>query len=108
MATHDVKLKFPEFNLGKSDVAFSIRKDDELLGELRISHGAPVWFPANASHGYKLSWSKLGALLKSTAPAGLKSAETASARPTLTKIPALRGDFFCRAKAVQGPTRAGG
>ncbi len=63
-ATHDVKLEFPEFNLGKSDVAFSIRKDDELLGELRISHGTPVWFPANASHGYKLSWSKLGALFE--------------------------------------------
>ncbi len=40
-ATHDVKLEFPEFNLGKSDVAFSIRKDDELLGELRISGVVP-------------------------------------------------------------------
>ena len=64
MANHDVKLKFPDFTLGKADVAFTVRKDEEMLGELRISHGAPVWFPANTEYGYKLSWSKLDALFK--------------------------------------------
>jgi hypothetical protein len=61
VATHDVKLKFPEFNLGKSDVAFSIRKDDELLGELRISHGRRCGsrpMPATATSCRGASWER--------------------------------------------------
>ncbi|MBX9719988.1 MAG: hypothetical protein K2X81_01230 [Candidatus Obscuribacterales bacterium] len=64
MATHDVKLQLPELGLGKSDVSFMVKKDDETLGELRISHGAAVWFPSGNSYGYKLSWTKLASLFE--------------------------------------------
>ncbi len=64
MATHSVTFNPPSLELGKADIAFSIKKDDAKIGELRISNGAAVWFPASNTYGYKLSWSKLADLFQ--------------------------------------------
>ena len=62
LATHRVLLTTPPLEVGKADVRIDIRKDDEKLGELRISHGSAVWFPNGNTYGYKLSWSKIDEL----------------------------------------------
>jgi len=56
MATHTVKFKIPEKDLGKADISFSITRDGEKFGELKISNGSVVWFPKNSPKGYKWGW----------------------------------------------------
>ena len=57
-------MQTPETQLGKSDVVFNISNNHEKIGELRISKGAPVWFPAKAKKGFRLSWSRFGELME--------------------------------------------
>ncbi len=64
MAVHKVSLGVPTLELGKADVTFSVRKDSSKLGQLHVSNGAAVWFPANKQYGYKLSWVKLAELFE--------------------------------------------
>ena len=59
MATHTVKFNLPERELGKADITFAVRKDNEKFGELKISNGSAVWFPKNGKQGYRLNWSAL-------------------------------------------------
>ena len=58
MAKHDVRFQVPWRSLGKEDVTFRVMADDELLGTLKVSKGAVVWWPGNAKLGYKLSWTR--------------------------------------------------
>jgi hypothetical protein len=51
MATHTVKFTLPERELGKADITFEVRKDNEKFGA--------VWFPRNGKQGYRIGWSKL-------------------------------------------------
>ena len=46
----------PWRSLGKEDVVFHVVQDDELLGTLKVSKGAVVWWPGNAKLGYKLTF----------------------------------------------------
>lgn len=62
VATHRVLLTTPPLEVGKADVRLDIRKNDEKLGELRVSHGSAVWFPNGNMYGYKLSWTKIDEL----------------------------------------------
>ena len=55
-----VSMLAPGMSLGRNDVVFNIVNNHEKIGELRISKGAPVWFPAKAKKGFRLSWSRLG------------------------------------------------
>ena len=64
MAVHKVNVSLPDQELGKADAIFSIKKDGSKLGQLHISSGAAVWFPANKQYGYKLSWAKLSELFE--------------------------------------------
>jgi len=59
MATHKVNLQLPTVSLGKTDVVFNINTNGFKAGELRVSHGAVVWFPASAKMGYRISWERL-------------------------------------------------
>lgn len=72
MAIHKVSLAVPTVELGKTDATFSVKKDSSKLGQLHVSHGAVVWFPANKQYGYKLSWAKLAQLFEEH---GLEKAE---------------------------------
>ena len=68
MAKHVVEVTSPKSVLGKADTIyeiFTINDDDSepgkprKLGELRISHGAVVWYPTGASYAKKLTWTQL-------------------------------------------------
>jgi hypothetical protein len=59
---HRVTFTIPHRPLGKADVTFDVALDDDRLGELLISKGAVVWFPAHKKYGYKLSWSRFDRL----------------------------------------------
>ena len=58
MARHDVKFTVPKRSLGKTDVVFTIDRDGEYFGELKISNGAVVWVPRYAKTEYVISWSR--------------------------------------------------
>jgi hypothetical protein len=65
---HDVQFCIPPRQLGRSDVEFVVKKDDELLGTLKISNGSIVWFPKNAQIGHRMSWLKFDELMVDHAP----------------------------------------
>lgn len=62
---HEVDFSIPTRSLGRSDVEFNIRLDGEKLGTLRVSKGSVVWFPTDASYGYKIGWSAFDQLMQS-------------------------------------------
>lgn len=64
MATHRVLITTPPLEIGRADVSLEIRRDNEKLGELKVSHGSAVWFPNGNIYGYKLEWSKIAALFE--------------------------------------------
>lgn len=59
MAKHTIEVTPPTFELGKVDAIFAIKQDGAKFGELRISHGAAVWYPTGATYAKKLSWAQL-------------------------------------------------
>ena len=59
MPKHVVEVTPPTFELGKADTIFAINQDGSKFGELRISHGAAVWYPTGASYAKKLTWTQL-------------------------------------------------
>jgi hypothetical protein len=59
MARHWVSFQVPWRNLGKEDVVFKVEiEDEELLGTLKVSKGAVVWWPGKAKLGYKMTWER--------------------------------------------------
>jgi len=60
---HKVKMDVPTIEMGKADAVFSVKQDGETIGALHVSRGAIVWFPANHTFGYKLSWKKFAELM---------------------------------------------
>ena len=69
---HKVTFTIPERELGTADIEFSVDKDGDKLGTLKISKGSIVWFPKHArrgadNNGFKLSWSKFDQLMQENA-----------------------------------------
>jgi hypothetical protein len=58
MAKHGVRFQVPWRGLGKEDVVFQVVENDELLGTLKVSKGAVVWWPGRAKLGYKMTWDR--------------------------------------------------
>lgn len=58
MATHSVNFTLPWRPLGKEDALFRVIADGDLLGTLKVSKGAVVWWPGNAKLGYKMTWER--------------------------------------------------
>lgn len=61
---HQVRFSIPERELGNADIEFRIKKNGKVLGTLRISKGALVWFTKDTSYGHKLSWTDLDTFMK--------------------------------------------
>ena len=56
---YSVQLMVPSRPLGKSDVEFIVSTPDNgVLGTLKVSKGALVWFPKKTTYGYKVTWKK--------------------------------------------------
>ena len=64
MAKHDVSFDVPKRQLGKTDVNFFIRRDNEVLGKLSISNGSIVWFPKLSRKGRKMSWKRFDEMMQ--------------------------------------------
>ena len=62
---HELWLAINSFvEIGKEDAIFTVNQDNDLLGELRVSKGAVVWYPKGGKIGYKLEWSRFARLMK--------------------------------------------
>jgi hypothetical protein len=55
---YDVSFEVPERLLGKSDVSFVVKGEDGVIGTLKVSKGAVVWYPKKTTYGYKATWDK--------------------------------------------------
>ena len=64
MAKHEVRFVLPWRRLGKEDVIFRVVQDDELLGTLKVSQGAVVWWPGKAKLGYKMTWERFDQMMR--------------------------------------------
>ncbi len=64
MAQHEVKFTVPERPLGRADVEFSVKRDGEAIGRLKISNGSIVWVPKNKKYGFKLGWVRFDELME--------------------------------------------
>jgi len=56
---HKVTFYVPERPLGGRDIQFDVKKDEAMLGTLKVSRGGVVWRPRDNVYGYFLLWSKL-------------------------------------------------
>jgi hypothetical protein len=61
---HDVRFQVPWRGLGKEDVVFRVSADDELLGTLKVSKGAVVWWPGKGKLGYKMRWERFDRFMR--------------------------------------------
>lgn len=64
MAKHDVSFIVPERLLGKADIEFKVKRNNEILGRLKVSNGSIVWVPKSATYGYKVDWVKFDQVMK--------------------------------------------
>ena len=55
---YQVQFKVPTRLLGKSDVNFIVKDDNGVLGTLKVSKGAVVWYPKKTNYGFKADWEK--------------------------------------------------
>ena len=64
MAQHEVKFTVPERPLGKADVEFSVKRDGDAFGRLKVSNGTIVWVPKNKTYGLRLGWVRFHELMR--------------------------------------------
>ena len=60
---HGVEFRVPALALRKSDVVFTVFRDEETLGTLYVSRGALVWWSRSGKVGRKLPWDRFDDLL---------------------------------------------
>jgi len=73
MGQHRVNFNVPDRPLAHADVIFTVYEDDDKFGELRVSKGAVVWFPANKVRGYRMTWKQLDRLAKKVSRGGKRT-----------------------------------
>lgn len=61
---HKVLFNIPDRELGKSDIKFKVRKNNEVFGMLEISKGGLVWYRKGNSYGNKIGWLKFDSVMK--------------------------------------------
>lgn len=59
---YDVDFTMPTRKLGKSDVSFVVKTEEGVLGTLKVSKGAVVWYPKKTNYGYKATWKRFHAI----------------------------------------------
>jgi hypothetical protein len=64
MAAHKVEFTLPTRELGRADIEFKVRRDDQLFGTLEVSNGSLVWFRADTTYGLKIDWAKFDGLMQ--------------------------------------------
>jgi len=56
MPQHEIEIELPPKSVLNSDVVFTVRSDDQLLGELLVSRGSVGWRPASHRREFHLEW----------------------------------------------------
>jgi hypothetical protein len=64
MAIHKVSFNVPDRPLAHADVIFTVARNGEKFGELRVSKGGIAWFPANKVKGQLINWVQLDRLAR--------------------------------------------
>ncbi|HEY3242532.1 MAG TPA: hypothetical protein VGM03_04195 [Phycisphaerae bacterium] len=62
--SYHVVFQVPERPVGYRDIPFQIKRDDALLGRLKVSKGGIVWLPGNKSKGFRLTWDQVDRLAR--------------------------------------------
>ncbi|KRA37910.1 MULTISPECIES: hypothetical protein [unclassified Nocardioides] len=64
MASHKVAFQQSTRDVLHSDLTFTIHRDGEKLGELRISKGTIDWKPKSKQRAIKWNWDKFAATME--------------------------------------------
>lgn len=56
---HDVTIRVPDRPIGAKDIVFTVVKDGQQFGRLKVSKGCVVWLPGRKSKGYRLGWAQV-------------------------------------------------
>jgi hypothetical protein len=64
MAQHRVEIHQPSRVVLNSDVTFDVWKDDEKLGELRVSKGSVDWRGGKKKKGVRKTWEQFARLME--------------------------------------------
>lgn len=64
MAQHEVKISQPVLEIQNADVEFSIRRDGEKLGTLKISKGNIEWVPYRNTYGVTMDWADFAEMME--------------------------------------------
>ena len=64
MAEHEVTLRTPAHAIGNRDHTYTVKKDGEVRGRLKVSRGGVAWKARSAKKQYHhLTWSELARLI---------------------------------------------
>ena len=63
---HEIMFTLPNQPLGKVDAQFTVKKDGQILGTLKISKGTIDWTPRDYAHDnpFRMSWSKFDKIMQ--------------------------------------------
>lgn len=63
---HEITFTLPEVPLGKVDAEFTIKKDGQIVGTLKVSRGTIDWTPKDHAHEnpYQISWINFDKLMR--------------------------------------------
>lgn len=62
MAQHDVRFTVPQRPVGNADIEFTVYRNGEKFGDLRVSKGALEWIPSDKTYGTKFTWKQFDRL----------------------------------------------
>lgn len=65
---HEVDFRMPENELGNADLEFKVRRNNQVVGTLKLSRGAVVWVPRDCSYGHKLGWTEFATIMETNGP----------------------------------------
>jgi hypothetical protein len=68
--SYEATIRVPDRPVGKKDIVFTVRKDRNILGRLKVSKGAVVWLPGNKSKGFLLKWDQFARLAEESGRRG--------------------------------------
>lgn len=60
---HKVTFTLPDRELGKADIEFLVKSNNEVVGKLLVSKGSVVWRSKNKQIGKKLGWKNFDQLM---------------------------------------------
>lgn len=63
---HEITFTLPEQPLGKVDAEFTVKKDGQVLGTLKISKGTLDWTPQKHGHEnpFQMTWSTFDKMMR--------------------------------------------